>query len=527
MRVLLLNPESPTSFWSFRESCEILGRKALNPPLSLMTVAALLPTEWEFRLSDLAARPLNEVDLSWADIVMISGMIVQREGMLDCIRRAKERGKIVVAGGPYATSLPQEVLEAGCDFLVKGEGESTIPLVLNALEKGETRGIFASDGRPDLPESPIPRFDLIDFEDYIALGIQTSRGCPFDCEFCDIVNLYGRKPRHKNPDQIIKELETIYRLGWRREVFIVDDNFIGSKTHAKAMLRELIPWMKGHGEPFNFWTQASVNLGQDLELIDLMTEANFSTVFLGIESPDEDVLALNRKYQNIRNPLLESVRNINANGLSVVGSFVIGFDGEKPGAGQRICSFVELADIPMVALHLLQALPNTALWERLRKEGRLLEDRTSGQTTGSVLNFVPTRPEAEIVAEFLAAWEQLYEPSHYMERVYRFFLNMRPTRAALAKSKGVPTGSRASDHSSSNQGRAEDILRLLQLSWRQGVRSPYRFQYWRQFISMLKKNPSRMVRYWCELGLGENMMNLIEVIRLRVTKVDEDLPAAK
>ncbi len=270
-----------------------------------------------------------------------------------------------------------------------------------------------------------------------------------------------------------------------------------------------------------------MNLGQDLELIDLMTEANFSTVFLGIESPDEDVLALNRKYQNIRNPLLESIRNINANGLSVVGSFVIGFDGEKPGAGQRICSFVELASIPMVALNLLQVLPNTALWERLKKEGRLLEDKTSGQTTGCALNFVPTRPETEIVAEFLAAWDELYEPSHYMERVYRFFLNMRPTRAALAKSKGRPTGSRVSDHASSNRGRVEDMVRFLRFSWRQGVRSPYRVQYWKQFVSMLRKNPSRMVRYLCDLGLGQNMMNLIEVIRPRVTKADEDLPAAK
>ena len=527
MKVLLLNPDSPVSFWSFRETCGFLGRKALNPPLSLMTVAALLPTEWELRLRDLAARPLDLADMDWADLVMISGMIVQREGVLDSIRQAKERGKTVVVGGPYATSLSQEVLEAGCDFLVRGEGESTVPLLLQAIAGGEKHGVFSSDNRPDMTESPIPRFDLINFDDYIALTVQTSRGCPFDCEFCDIVNLYGRKPRYKNPRQIVKELEAIYRLGWRQEVFIADDNFIGSKAHARATLAELTPWMKAHGEPFTFWTQTSVNLGQDRELIDLMTEANISTVFLGIESPDEAVLELNRKYQNISHPLVQSIRTIGANGLNIVGSFVLGFDNEKPGAGRRICAFVEETGIPIAALHVLQVLPNTALWERLKKEGRLLEDMTSGQTTGSVMNFVPSRPQAEIIAEFLGAWQELYEPSPYLERTYRFFLAMRPTRAATSREKKQSGTGAAPDLAAPHRNHLQNVLYFLRLAWKHGIRSSYRFQYWKQLFGMLWKNPSRFVKYLGVCELGTNMTKLTEVIRTRMTIGETDQSSKK
>ena len=262
MRVLLINPEFPGSFWSLQQSCELLGRKTLMPPLGLLTLAALLPADWELRLVDLNARPLRPDDWDWAELVMLSGMIVQREGLLNLIREAKARHKTVVVGGPFATSVPQEILEAGADFLVRGEGETTIPLWLAAWQAGETHGVIEPDGRPEMTLSPVPRFDLLNLDDYIIVGIQTSRGCPFNCEFCDIVNLYGRKPRYKSPDQVLAELETLFNLGWRREVFICDDNFIGNQTHARAILKKLIPWMKSHGEPFSFWTQASANLGQ-------------------------------------------------------------------------------------------------------------------------------------------------------------------------------------------------------------------------------------------------------------------------
>ncbi len=522
MRVLLIHPESPETFWTFRAAYRYLDCKTLVPPLGLITVAALLPKDWELRLIDLATRPLTERDWSWAEIVMVSGMIVQREGLLALVREAKKRKKIVVAGGPYPTSLPDEVTAAGCDFLVKGEGENTILLLLKSLAEGKTGGIIEGEGKPEMSASPIPRFDLLNLEDYLSIGIQTSRGCPFDCEFCDIVNLYGRKPRYKDPDQVIAELDLLYRLGWRRkDVFICDDNFIGNRAHAKAILQKLIRWMKGHEHPFSFWTQVSVNLGQDVEMIDLMTEANFGTVFVGIESPDEKVLALNSKFQNILNPLAESIGNINRNGLTVLGSFVIGFDAEEPGAGDRISSFVEQTAIPIAMLNTLQVLPSTRLWERLEKERRIRKDITSGQTTGGRLNYVPSRPETEIMSEFASAWQYLYEPSRFLARTYRYFLAMRPTRKALGQQTEHSAPSLLVEARPSIRAKLRDLVVFLKLCWHHGILPHYRLQYWNQLIGMWRNNPSRLVKYLNVCSLGDNMVGLSETVRTRVAEGKE------
>jgi radical SAM superfamily enzyme YgiQ (UPF0313 family) len=389
MRVLLINPEFPTSFWSMKDLCELAGCKTLMSPLGLITVEALLPGEWEFRLVDLNTRQLRSDDWDWADIVMLSGMIVQRAGLLNLIQEAQQRRKPVVVGGPFATSVPQDILEAGADFLVRGEGEITIPLWLAAWRAGETHGVIEPDGRPEMTRSPVPRFDLLNLDDYNLLCIQTSRGCPFNCEFCDIVNLYGRKPRYKSPDQVMVELETLFNLGWRQEIFICDDNFIGNQTHAQAILKKLIPWMKSHGEPFSFWTQVSANLGHHNAMVDLLTEANFGNVFIGVESPDEAVLVGNRKYQNLKDPLGQSLTNISANGLGVLPSFIMGFDQETKGAGDRICAFVEQHNLPLVMLNLLQALPNTNLWD---DPARIGFGNHNFRRRRSSLNFVPTRP---------------------------------------------------------------------------------------------------------------------------------------
>jgi radical SAM superfamily enzyme YgiQ (UPF0313 family) len=524
MRGLLINPKFPGSFWSLQESCALLGRKTLLPPLGLLTLAALLPADWELRLVDLNVRQIRPEDWDWADLVMLSGMIVQREGMLHLIREAKRRGKTVVVGGPFATSVPQDILEAGADFLVKGEGETTIPLWLAALQAGETHGVIEPDGRPEMTLSPAPRFDLLSLGDYITMGLQTSRGCPFNCEFCDIVNLYGRKPRYKSPDQVLAELELLFNLGWRREIFICDDNFIGNQTHARAILKKLIPWMKSHGEPFSFWTQASANLGHNMPLVDLLTAANFGNVFIGVESPDEAVLAGNRKYQNLKNPLGQALTNISANGLGVVPSFIMGFDQETKGAGDRICAFVDQHNLPAVMLNLLQALPNTALWDRLKQENRLTETGVSADMIEASFNFLPTRPASEIVAEYIRTVDYLYEPTKYLARTYRHFLAMRPTRAAAGKPKTPGQGKRKTRLPF--RARRDDLLGMVRLFWRQGIVADYRRQFWRQLVGMARQNPSRLAKYLTQCAMGENLFPIRETLLARAgrSRPDKILP---
>jgi radical SAM superfamily enzyme YgiQ (UPF0313 family) len=519
MRALLVCPEFPLSFWSFRKSCRLRGAKTVNPPLGLLTVAALLPSEWDLRLADLNTRSLTEDDWQWADLILISAMYIQREGLLALVREAKHRGKAVVAGGPHPTSLPEAVLEAGCDFVVRGEGENTIPLLLEAMRQGKT-GIIENGEKPDLATSPIPRFDLLRLSDYATVTIQTSRGCPFDCEFCDVVNLFGRIPRYKTPKQVMAELETLHRLGARGSVFICDDNFIGSKKRARAFLQELTPWLRSRGEPFRFLTQASVNLGQDPEMIDLMTAANLREVFIGIESPDEKVLQTSHKYHNIKNPLLESLYTLKKNGMEVIGSFIIGLDGERQGAGERICAFIEQTDIPLSMLGVLQAAPHTRLWHRLEQEGRLRRDVGDDAGTFAALNYEPERPEAEIMQEYVDAWDFLYEPSRYLARAYRYYLAMRPERRPPAAAPGGPLAK----ESVPDQGMIWrrillEIKAFFKIFWWHGVHTSYRRQFWRQMLGILWHNPTRFVQYFVACAMGEDLFNMRGVVREKATAI--------
>jgi radical SAM superfamily enzyme YgiQ (UPF0313 family) len=463
MRVLLLYPLFPKSFWSFDKALELIGRKVSLPPLSLITVAAILPQTWEFRLVDRNVGYESEADWYWADLVIISGMIVQKDDMLYLIEKAKQRGKQVAVGGPYVTSVPETAQAAGADFLVLDEGEITLPLLVEALERGDTSGIFRANGeKPDMTTTPIPRFDLLNLKAYSDMSVQFSRGCPYQCEFCDIIVLYGRKPRTKTPAQLLAELQTLYDLGWRRSIFVVDDNFIGNKRNAKLLLRELIPWMAERGYPFSLSTEASVDLAQDQELLDLMIAANFRAVFVGIETPDTDSLSLTQKYQNTRTSLIEAVQTINQAGLRVMAGFIIGFDGEKPGAGDRIIDFVEATAIPQALFSMLQALPNTALSQRLQKEGRLLETGNEAnihQTT--LINFIPTRPLEEIAHEYTRCFWELYEPDRYLARVYRHFITMKPHQHKQ-KFK-LPE--------------LADLQALFIICWRQGLKRNTRWQF--------------------------------------------------
>ncbi|MGO9622350.1 MAG: B12-binding domain-containing radical SAM protein [Desulfobaccales bacterium] len=519
MRALLVCPEFPLSFWSFQKSCQLRGAKTVNPPLGLLTVAALLPAEWDLRLADLNSRSLTEEDWQWADLVLISAMYIQRAGLLALVSEAKRRGKTVVAGGPHPTSLPEAVLEAGCDFVVRGEGENTIPLLLEAMRQGKT-GIIENRAKPDLATSPIPRFDLLQLQDYVTVTIQTSRGCPFDCEFCDVVNLFGRKPRYKTPKQVIAELETLYRLGARGSVFICDDNFIGSKKHARAFLQELTPWLRSRGEPYRFLTQASVNLGQDPEMIDLMTAANLREVFIGIESPDENVLQTSHKYHNVKNPLLESLYTLKNKGMEVIGSFIIGLDGETKGAGERICAFIEQTDIPVAMLGVLQASPHTSLWHRLEKEGRLRLDVGDDSGTFSALNYEPDRPEAEIMQEYVEAWDYLYEPSRYLARTYRYYLAMRP----VCRAQAVAAGDTLPKDRVPGQGLTWrriliEVGAFLKILWWQGLRPSYRRQVWTQLFGMLRQNPTRFPQYFVTCVEGEDLFAMREIVREKAAAI--------
>lgn len=488
MRVLLSYPIFPTSFWSFEKAVQGIGKKAFMPPLSLITVAALMPQEWEFRLKDRNIEPVTEDDWEWADLVMMSGMIAQKEDFMGQIREAKRRGKIVVVGGPYATSLPNDMLNAGADFLVLDEGEDTIPLFVEAIERGETSGIFRSKEKPNVALSPVPRFDLLDMDAYFIMAVQYSRGCPFRCEFCDIIILYGRVPRTKTATQVQAELDRLKELGWSGGVFFVDDNFIGNKRTVKPFLKELISWQEANGYPFSFTTEASIDMAHDDELLELMVMSKFSTVFIGIETPDTESLALTLKHQNNRQPMNESLEKIARMGLRIFAGFIIGFDDEKTGAGKRVFDFVTENNLPGVTFSMLQALPGTGLWDRLKKEGRLLDDANLTQTT--LINFVPSRPVEEVATEYMETFWDLYDPKNYLKRTYEHF---RMVGTAKVHSDPELRKKLANKHKTDIDWRG--LIFLLKIIWKQGMLRSTRFVFWKYLWGMWKHNRGGIGNY--------------------------------
>lgn len=503
MNALLLYPQFPQSFWSYDRLMELAGLKAGIPPLGILTVAALLPDDWDLRFYDRNVAPETEADWDWCDLVIVSAMIVQQPDFLALIRQAVRLGKPVAVGGPYPTSVPEEVLGAGANFLILDEGEITVPLFLEALNRGDTQGIFRAVDKPDVTQSPMPRFDLLQRDAYLMMAIQFSRGCPFNCEFCDIISLYGRKPRTKTPAQTLAELQALYDLGWRGSVLIVDDNFIGNQRQVKAFLRELIPWMKQHRYPFTFVTEASVNLAEDAELLDLMGQAGFYGVFLGIETPDQDSLQVTRKLQNTRHPLVEACAKINQAGLIIYAGFILGFDGEREGAGDRIQAFVEATSIPQPMLGVLQALPNTALWERLKQEKRLLGE--VGHPTGdqnTLMNFIPTRPITAIAHEYVQGMWSLYDPKAYLDRCFRQCLALNLRRP---------------EHQTMRFPLGKGLRLLAQVVWLQGIRRPeIRGQFWRQLGLLLWRQPQVLATYLGLCAAGEHFWEYRELVRRRI-----------
>jgi radical SAM superfamily enzyme YgiQ (UPF0313 family) len=494
----------PNSFWSYQEALDLAGLRATSPPLGLITVAALLPSDWEIKLVDRNICLETDADWDWCDLVIISAMIVQKQDFTDLIQKGVALGKKVAVGGPFATSVPEVAIEAGADYLILDEGECTIPLFLAALSSGEEKGIFRSLEKPDVTQTPIPRFDLLDVDAYMSMTLQFSRGCPFQCEFCDIITLFGRKPRTKTPAQMVAEIEALYQIGWKRFIFIVDDNFIGNKRNAKLFLRELIPWMKKHKYPFPLITEASLNLAEDDELIKLMVEAGFTMVFMGIETPDVASLVGINKEQNTRQSLVESCNIITRAGLQIMAGFILGFDNEQIGAGGRIEEFVEKTGILQAHISLLQALPNTAMWTRLQKEERLLEGFSKYFTSQKALmNFIPTRPMAEIIQEFIATFWNLYEPLPYLKRSFRHFMMMEAIRPRRKHKLTM-----------------NELRFVLAIFWRQGILRSTRWLFWWQLVAIAFQKYNLLFDYLIALGVGEHLFAFRHEIK---TQLEEQL----
>ncbi len=424
--VLLVAPRfSGQSFWNFEAACEVYGARFPAPPLGLITVAALLPSSWQCRLVNRNTEELRESDLDWADLVMTGGMLPQQPDTLRVIELAHERGKPVAVGGPDATSSP-EAYKAS-DFQVLGEAESIIGAFIEAWEAGTRQGVFEAEKfTTDITQTPIPRFDLLKRGQYTYFGVQFARGCPFNCEFCDIIELYGRMPRVKTVVQMLAELEALYDSGYRGHLDFVDDNFIGNKKAVKAFLPHLIAWQKDRGYPFEFSTEASINIADDDALLALMREANFFTIFVGIESPDTDTLVSMQKKQNTRRSLVDCVHKIYRAGMFVNAGFIVGFDSEKGAVADAMIDCIEAAAIPFCMVGLLYALPTTQLTRRLAQEGRLFppdytmrsagKDGVGDQCT-SGLNFETARPRRDILSDYRTILARIYRPASYYGRV--------------------------------------------------------------------------------------------------------------
>jgi radical SAM superfamily enzyme YgiQ (UPF0313 family) len=413
-KVLLVNPYFPDTYWSFRHALGLWNKRSAFPPLGLLTVAAMLPQRWERRLVDLNVEPLTHADIAWADIVFISAMIVQRESLHHIIRRCKALGKRVVVGGPFASTGSEHLAEA--DHVFIGEAETTFPGFVRDLENGVAQRTYEGQEKPALTSTPVPEFGLVHFPHYLAMPVQFSRGCPFRCEFCDIIEIYGRVPRTKTNEQMLAELDALYNAGWRGLVFIVDDNFIGNKRNVKNFLPHLADWSERHGRPFSFLTEASLNLADDDELLGLMQRAGLRRVFIGIETPVEKSLQETQKGQNTRRDMLESVRKIQSHGMEVMAGFIVGFDNDPADIFERQIDFIRASAIPQAMVGLLQALPDTQLWRRLEREGRLHTDATGNNTDGS-LNFVPRMDVANLVAGYQHILKTIYSPAEFYERV--------------------------------------------------------------------------------------------------------------
>jgi radical SAM superfamily enzyme YgiQ (UPF0313 family) len=467
MKVLLVSPATPDTFWSLKHAVSFIFKKAAYPPLGLLTVAGMLPRQWELRLVDLNVSRLSDADIDWADYVFISAMLVQAESTRRVIARVRARHKTLVAGGPLFTTGHERFPDV--QHFVIGEAENIIAALIRDMISGQLKQIYQAPDKPDLSATPVPRWDLIPFKDYATMLVQFSRGCPFNCEFCDIIVMYGRVPRVKTPAQMIAELNALADAGWKGPVFIVDDNFIGNKVKAKTFLRELIRWRSVRAVGFTFTTEASLNLVDDPELLDLMVQAGFKKVFIGIETIEEDSLLECEKVQNVQRDVLAAVKTIHNAGIEVMGGFIVGFDSDRETTFGRMRSFIEEAGVVTAMVGLLNALPQTRLFQRLKAEGRILCEST-GNNVEAVLNFMPKMDRRVLVDGYRAMVKYLYTPKAYYRRALTFLGEYRPRGP-----RTLPT--------------CRDVLAFIRSLWIMGVWTPGRMEYWKYVTKSLLSHP--------------------------------------
>lgn len=470
MKILLVYPEYPETFWGFKYALRFISKKASLPPLGLLTVAALLPKEWEKKLVDMTVTALIDRDIKWADYVFISAMSIQKESVKKIITQCKRLGTKIVAGGPLFTS-GYEDFEDDVDYFILNEAEITLPLFLEDLERGHLKHIYTSDQWVDIEKTPIPLWELADINKYVTMCIQYSRGCPFNCDFCDVTLLFGHKMRLKTKDQILAELESLYLRRWRGGVFIVDDNFIGNKRELKVeVLPAMINWMEERKYPFTFTTQASINLSDDEELMRLMVQAGFGSVFVGIETPNEKSLAECGKSQNKNRDLIACVKKIQKFGLVVNGGFIIGFDNDTPAIFERMIEFVQKSGIVSAMVGLLNAPRGTKLYQRLVKENRLLKEATGDNTDFSV-NFVPKMNYKTLINGYKKVLSTIYSPKYYYQRLLTLLKNTKP----LQKKK--------------YHFHLYYLTAFLKSVWHLGIIGKERIYYWKLFFWSLFRRP--------------------------------------
>jgi len=468
MNVLLIHPQFPDTFWGFKHALKFIRKRSASPPLGLITVASLLPPDWGRRLVDLDAnQPLSEHDLEWADLAFIGGMTVQRDSARRTIRRCQEAGLPVVAGGPLFTAEWQDFPEV--DHLVLNEAELTLPPFLNDLAAGRAQRLYSTSEFADIERTPIPEWRLLDLKRYASMSVQYSRGCPYDCEFCNVTALFGHRPRTKTASQVIAELNALYALGWREGIFFVDDNLIGNKARLKReLLPALIAWQRER-RPLPFSTEVSVNIADDAELMRLMVEAGFDTVFVGIETPDEASLRECSKRQNTGRDLLADVKRIHRAGLQVQGGFIVGFDSDRPTIFRRQIEFIQKSGIVTAMVGLLQAPPGTRLFERLKRERRIVGSGSGDNVDGST-NIVPGMAIETLRQGYRNILKHIYAPENYYQRVKTFLREYRAPKISLRLTVG-------------------QVLAFVRSVLRLGIIGRERVQYWKLMLWTAFRRP--------------------------------------